>query len=176
MQAVPVATPPAVPAPKTKARPTRSRAPALPALDQLDKTHREMLVTLDRLGELLEHLADNGIDDVAREDARAIHAYFDRHARAHHLAEETQVFPMLLAQRDAEMEQLLRRLQQDHGWLEEDWLELGPQLDAIARGYSWYDLDTLRAALPLFKALYVEHIALEESIVYPAARRRAAQG
>lgn len=29
----------------------------------------------------------------------------------------------------------------------------------------------LRHALPIFEALYLEHIALEESVVYPAARR-----
>ena len=66
------------------------------------------------------------------------------------------------------------RLQQDHGWLEEDWLELEPQLEAVANGYSWYDIDTLRAALPIFEQLYRDHIALEESLIYPEARRRQA--
>jgi hemerythrin-like domain-containing protein len=64
------------------------------------------------------------------------------------------------------------RLQQDHGWLEEDWLELSPQLQAVAEGYSWYDLDTLRAGVPIFTELYRDHIALEESMIYPEARRR----
>ena len=31
----------------------------------------------------------------------------------------------------------------------------------------------LRAALPVFTTLYQEHIALEESLVYPAAKRHA---
>jgi hemerythrin-like domain-containing protein len=70
--------------------------------------------------------------------------------------------------------QAVQRLQQDHGWLEEDWLELEPQIDAIALGYDWYDLPTLRAALPIFTALYQEHIALEESMIYPEAKRRQA--
>jgi hemerythrin-like domain-containing protein len=70
------------------------------------------------------------------------------------------------------MIQHVRRLQQDHGWLEEDWRELSPQVEAIAKGYNWYDLAMLRLALPVFTALYKEHIALEESMVYPEARRR----
>ena len=67
----------------------------------------------------------------------------------------------------------VKRLQQDHGWIEEDWRELAPQIEAISAGYNWYDLPMLRAALPVFTALYQEHIALEESLIYPAARRQA---
>jgi hemerythrin-like domain-containing protein len=65
----------------------------------------------------------------------------------------------------------VRRLQQDHGWLEEDWLELQPQLRAVVEGYAWYDLEFLRAAVPVFTELYRDHIALEENIVYPESRR-----
>jgi hypothetical protein len=84
------------------------------------------------------------------------------------------VFPGLLASGDAELVQHVRRLQQDHGWLEEDWLELAPQLEAIGQGYNWYDLAMLRHALPVFTALYVDHIGLEESLIYPEAKRRQA--
>ena len=67
--------------------------------------------------------------------------------------------------------QHVRRLQQDHGWLEEDWLELGPQLDALAHGIGGVDIASLTAAAEVFCALYREHIALEETVVYPEARR-----
>ena len=67
--------------------------------------------------------------------------------------------------------QHVRRLQQGHGWLEEDWLQLAPQIEAIANGYNWYDLTMLRNALPVFTALYHEHIGLEESLIYPEAKR-----
>ena len=46
------------------------------------------------------------------------------------------------------------------------------QLQAVAEGYSWYDLDALRAGVPIFTELYRDHIALEESMIYPEARRR----
>lgn len=160
------------PATDRKPRAARTPAPPLPAFDVLDRTHREVLESLDRLGELLQHLDDNGADEVARERAQAVHAFFQTHARDHHLAEERHVFPTLLASGDAELVQHVQRLQQDHGWLEEDWLELAPQLEAIARGYNWYDLAMLRQALPVFRELYEDHIALEESLIYPEAKRR----
>jgi hypothetical protein len=71
--------------------------------------------------------------------------------------------------------QHVQRLQQGHGWLEEDWIELQPQLRAVAEGYDWYDPDCLRAAAPVFTELYLEHIALEENSVYPESRRRKAR-
>ena len=104
--------------------------------------------------------------------AKAICAFFDHHARQHHADEETLIFPALVRKGDKTLIQHVLRLQQDHGWLEEDWLELEPQLQAVAQGYSWYDLATLRHALPVFTALYHEHIALEESLIYPEAKRR----
>ena len=68
--------------------------------------------------------------------------------------------------------QHILRLQQDHGWLEEDWLELSAQIDAVAQGYSWYDIDALRQGTAVFTELYKDHIDLEESLIYPEARRQ----
>ncbi len=157
-----------------KNRPTRSPAPPLPAFEALDRTHAEVLEQLRRLETLLVHLEANGMDADAQRLAREISGFFNTHARQHHADEERVVFPGLLASGDAELVQHVRRLQQDHGWLEEDWLELAPQLEAIGQGYNWYDLAMLRHALPVFTALYVDHIGLEESLIYPEAKRRQA--
>lgn len=162
-----------VPAAPRAARPQRPPAPALPELDHLDRTHRQMLQTLEQLAQLVEHLDDHGVDATARSSARAICAFFAEHARRHHADEETLVFPLLIARQDPELTQHVLRLQQDHGWLEEDWLELAPQLQAVGEGYSWYEIDGLRHGVGVFTALYHEHIALEESMIYPAARREA---
>lgn len=155
-----------------KTRPARAAVPPMPLFETLDQTHRQMLQTLDELWQLLESLEAQGVDDRARTLARAICRFFDDTARAHHQAEEQLVFPSLLASGDAELVQHVQRLQQDHGWLEEDWRELSPQLQAVAEGQSWYDPDVLRSAIPIFTELYREHIALEEMIVYPASRAR----
>ena len=147
------------------------QAVAAVAFETLDRTHAQVLATLADLERLVEHLEAHGIDHQARADAAMICTFFSSTARDHHATEEQQVFPGLLREPDADLVQCVERLQQDHGWLEEDWIELEPQLQAVAHGYSWYDLDTLRHAVGVFATLYQEHIALEESVVYPAARR-----
>jgi len=55
-------------------------------------------------------------------------------------------------------------------------MELAPHLDAVASGQSWYDLDLLREGAAVFTALSHDHIALEESVIYPQARARLGSG
>lgn len=155
------------------ARPARPPVPALPDFNTLDSTHAAALQMLGAFERLLEQLGDGGLDEAASGSARTILAFFNGPGRDHHAQEERQVFPGLLNSGDAELVHHVKRLQQDHGWIEEDWRELAPQIEAISAGYNWYDLPMLRAALPVFTALYQEHIALEESLIYPAARRQA---
>jgi hemerythrin-like domain-containing protein len=160
--------------PVAAARPARPGRPAItqPAgFESLDATHREAVKMLRALEQLLPHVSDNGPDEAARTSAREIMAFFSGPARQHHADEEALVFPDLLGSSDEAMVQHVRRLQQDHGWLEEDWLQLSPHIEAIASGYNWYDLEMLRKAVPVFWELYREHIVLEEAIVYPAAKR-----
>jgi hemerythrin-like domain-containing protein len=158
--------------PPRSARPVRPVAPPLPPFAALDETHHRVMQTLEELTQLLEHLGASGHDAAARARAAEICRFFDGTARAHHEAEEKFVFPTLLGSGDAELVQHVQRLQQDHGWLEEDWLELQPQLQAVAEGYNWYDIDVLRTAIPIFAELYRDHIALEESVIYPESRKR----
>ena len=126
---------------------------------------------LIELRQLIDHLGEHGVDVPARQDARRICKFFAESARQHHADEESLIFPALVRQGDPAIIQHVLRLQQDHGWLEEDWLELAPQLQAVAEGYSWYELDGLRHAVEVFSSLYHEHIALEESLIYPEAKR-----
>lgn len=163
------ATPGIAPRP---ARHVRPQASELVEFDVLDSAHRAALQMLQSFQRLLEQLQGNGLDEAARTTAREILAFFSGPGRHHHEDEEKHVFPGLLTSGDEELVRHVRRLMQDHGWLEEDWRELSPQVQAIADGYNWYDLAMLTAALPVFIALYYDHIALEESLVYPAARRQ----
>lgn len=155
-------------------RPARPPVSPLPPFEALDRTHHRVLEVLKQFDRLLEHVDENGPDEVARASATEIMEFFAGHAKQHHADEEAHVFPPLLRSDDANLVQQVQRLQQDHGWLEEDWRELSPQIEAIAQGYNWYDLTMLRHALPVFTALYEEHIALEESLIYPAAKRQQA--
>lgn len=141
----------------------------------LDECHRQIAEHLDRLAALLNHLDRDGVDEHARGEARAIEAFFSETSQAHHRDEELKVFPSLLASGDEALVATIRLLQQDHGWIEEDWIELAPQLRAIASGYSWYDPAELRHGIEVFLELCREHILLEESVIYPQARALAEQ-
>jgi len=136
----------------------------------LDQCHRNSLQCLAHLAELVERVARNGADAKVRRLADDIVEHFSTVARRHHEDEERHVFPPLIAKGDPQTVQAVLRLQQDHNWIEEDWMEIRPQLDAIAAGQNWVDIDLLREQTEVFSALMRDHIALEESYVYPEAR------
>ncbi len=148
--------------------------PATPddGFDVLDVCHRQTIFTLGKLAALVSALKSRGPDAEARALAADIVRFFSTTSRDHHEDEERHVFPKLLASGKPELVQAVQTLQQDHGWLEEDWLELSPHLEAVAAGQSWYDHDLLREGVDVFIALSHEHIALEESLIYPEARMR----
>jgi hemerythrin-like domain-containing protein len=142
----------------------------------LDACHRQTLATLGKLSALVSGLDSAGPDAQARATAAEIVSYFSTVARQHHEDEERHVFPKMLSSSDPEIVQAVLRLQQDHHWLEQDWSELAPMLDAMAAGQTWYDLDTLREGVEVFVALSHDHVDLEESCIYPQARARLRAG
>lgn len=150
---------------------TTARAPVmLDGFEVLDACHRETVLRLGELAQLVASLDGGTPGPAAREAAAAIVAFFSTTAREHHLDEEQHVFPALLAGGNDEIVQAVQRLRQDHGWLEADWNEIEPQLDALASGQAWVDLDVLREGTEIFVALSRDHVALEESFIYPQAR------
>ena len=136
----------------------------------LDACHQEILVHLADLALLAERLAAQGVDDQCRVIAERIERFFSKTSRAHHAMEERQIFPALLRDGSDDVVHAVRSLQQDHGWIEENWIELSPQLAAIAAGQVEYDLAEFAHAAEMFGDLCREHIELEESMVYPIAR------
>jgi hemerythrin-like domain-containing protein len=161
------------------ARTRTSRKPLLPLstlqeFEALDRTHSEVLQHLRELDRLVQRMETEPESPANRMAARAACVFFTSAARQHHADEERIVFPPLLASRDADLVQNVERLQQDHGWLEEDWLEIEPLLETVASGAGAVDPVQLRDYLSVFGALYLEHISLEESLIYPEAKRRFA--
>ena len=155
----------------SESRDRRASGSATSAFTVLDECHRQTLVALDKLETIAERV-EAGVDASTRELAADVVRHFTTTARQHHEDEERHVFPKLLAGADAETEQNSLRLQQDHHWIEEDWWELEPHLDAIARGQNWYDAAFLRDGVTVFVALSRDHIELEETSLYPEARAR----
>ncbi len=139
--------------------------------DVLDSCHRQTVFALGKLAALVTRLARaHGADAEARQLAGEILEHFSKTVRDHHQDEERHLFPTMALSGDPEIVQAVLRLQQDHDWLEENWMELAPQIDAVACGQSWYDVDVLRECAEVFSALSLDHVALEESCIYPRAR------
>ena len=150
-----------------------STAPvATTVFEFLDGAHREIRQQLRQLHALVDAIENNGLNQATREQARRVLAYFNGEARQHHLDEEKHIFPALLGSQNADIVQAAEHLAQDHGWLEENWLQIAPSLEAATNGNLWFDTQELRHALEVFEALYLDHIVLEESIAYPAAKQR----
>lgn len=70
------------------------------------------------------------------------------------------MYPEIEALGDVELDAHLRRLRQDHDWVEQDWLDLSPHVRAVAQGCSAYRLALPQAALPVFEALVMDRVAL----------------
>src|SRR5512133_3369165 len=141
----------------------------------LDACHQQMQMHLAELAALVAQMDSSGVDAKAQRQAGAIETFFSSTARQHHAEEEKNVFPALLASGNADLVAAVQTLQQDHGWIEENWIELGPQLRAIALGNNWFDADESKHGAEVFVALCQEHTALEEALVYPEAQARLAQ-
>lgn len=114
--------------PATVVAPEQSTTPRgrpVQPFDVLDACHQQMVTALQRLQDLVAHLEENkGVDGKAQEMARAIFHFFMDTARQHHIDEEKHIFPAMLRSGDDDLIRHTLRLQQDHGWIEEDWLEL----------------------------------------------------
>lgn len=150
-----------------------SAAPvSIAVFEFLDSTHQEIQTQIKRLHALVDAIENEGLNQANRGQARLVLDYFNGEARQHHLDEEKHIFPPLLASQDAEIVQTTEHLIQDHGWLEENWIQIAPSLEAATGGNLWFDPMELRHALEVFEALYLDHIVLEESIAYPEAKKR----
>jgi hemerythrin-like domain-containing protein len=148
-------------------------AGALPVLDRLDATHEQMRYWLGELQSLVNHMEDRGWDTWARDHARSVIDFFSHTARQHHVDVDRQVFPLITGRGDDFIEISVDRLRQDQGWLEENWREVLAQLQPVAEGFGGYDIDMLRHASDVYAALLIEHLALEQGLVFPAARASA---
>jgi hemerythrin-like domain-containing protein len=150
-----------------------SAAPlSIAVFEFLDDTHREIQRHLVQLHALVDAIESSGLNQANRDKARRVLDYFNGEARQHHLDEEKHIFPALLASQDENIVQTTEHLIQDHGWLEENWIQIAPSLEAATLGNLWFDPAELRHALEVFEALYLDHIVLEESMAYPEARKR----
>ena len=140
--------------------------------EYLDAAHRDIEIQLQTLNALTSKLDGPGLTKAECDAAMTVLAFFRNEARHHHLDEEKHIFPTLLLSGEASVAATARHLTQDHGWLEQTWLEIDPGLEAAAMGNAWFDVAELRHAVSVFTALYHDHMSLEESVAYPMAHSR----
>jgi hemerythrin-like domain-containing protein len=140
--------------------------------EELDACHRQIHVHLADLAAMARQMESAGVDPKLQAQAGEIERFFSGTSRAHHAQEEQEVFPPLLVGSDPELVSAVHTLQQDHGWIEENWIELAPQLRAIASGNGWVDPAEFQHGVEVFIELSMGHIALEESLIYPEAKAR----
>lgn len=130
---------------------------------------RKQLVTLEKLG---PHLASKGADQEAQQAANAVIRYFEIAAPLHHEDEEHDLLPTLQTSVHGEdaalLAQLLPRILQQHEQMATLWQRLTPQLAAIAQGSS---SELAATAIEQFRALYQEHMQIEETQIAPMAAR-----
>ncbi|MDO8274965.1 MAG: hemerythrin domain-containing protein [Serpentinimonas sp.] len=140
--------------------------------DFLDDSHRQLQRHLVLLRAVVEACQAGHLDAAGRKQAHQVLDFFNGEARQHHLDEENHIFPVLAASSDEALAAAARRLRQDHGWLEENWLHIEPAVAAIGAGNQWFDSAELQHALEVLEALYLDHLLLEESLAYPEAQKR----
>jgi hypothetical protein len=145
-------------------------------LDVLDAFHREVLVQMHKLAALLEGSEGCSPTGGHRACATELMAFFSGPARQHNIDEERHVFAGLLESEDPGLRKLTERLHEEHAWVELYWLDVERQLKSLAAAAPDFDVDALRVATGSFLALYREHIALEESLLYPQAREHMDAG
>jgi hemerythrin-like domain-containing protein len=136
----------------------------------LDACHLQIQQHLEELQRMALHMETAGLSEADRKLAGEIEAFFSSTSREHHEQEEKVVFPPLLTSGNIELQDAVRTLQQDHGFIEENWIELGPQLRGIAEGNDWFDTAEFQHNVALFLELLNGHIALEESLIYPESK------
>ncbi len=142
----------------------------------MEDCHGQMQSHLTALEALVNGMESSPLDAEGQKRIGAIEAFFSRTARQHHALEERYFFPPLLAGDEPELIATVRGLQQDHGWIEENWLELSPQLSAVASGNNWFDLAELKHGVEVFAELCRLHLELEDTLVYPVTRARLESG
>lgn len=138
--------------------------------EMLSGCHERVERTLGLLARLVPYVHERGVDDVAANAASDILRYFDLAAPRHHEDEERHVFPEVLRGADEVLKAQVRRLQGDHRAMTEAWALLRLQLVVLTTKPEALDVAALSVASAKFSGLYDEHIRIENSIVFPAAR------
>ena len=149
---------------------------SVPGFDQpiavLKHCHDKIRKQLTTLQNLLGHLGQNGNTPEAQPAAKAVLQYFNKAAHLHHDDEEQDLMPMLQATATGEdaalLVTLVPEILADHQRMDQAWLSLRPELDAIAAGTG---VQLSAHGVRDYVAAYQAHMAKEEGQLAPMAKR-----
>ena len=149
---------------------------SVPGFDQpiavLKHCHDKIRKQLTTLQNLLGHLAQHGNTAEAQQAAKAVLQYFNKAAHLHHDDEEQDLMPMLQATATGDDATLLATLVPeilaDHQRMDQAWLTLRPELDAIAAGAG---TQLSAEGVAAYVAAYQAHMTKEEGQLAPMAKR-----
>ena len=141
-------------------------APHDPSLAGISKAHSDIIAHLFHLSGLGAQVP---LSKEARAQAEETMAFFRRTVLAHHQAEETRLFPLVLAKSEpgderAYLETLVTKLTAEHRQIEALWASLERMLTAVLNGSSDAAIDAHIQDLVLD---YGDHATEEESKFLP---------
>lgn len=128
-------------------------------LGLLRACHERVLKHCDILDNLAVHIANQGIDQEAKEAAAQVHRYFSTAAKHHHEDEEQELFPRL-ARQSLKLADLVHQLKKEHEALDALWHELSPLL---ARPAAINDIATFQSLAEQMADGYRRHVRRENS-------------
>jgi len=137
--------------------------------EMLQACHERVQRMLTLLQRVRAYAREHGCDDQVTSALTDVMRYFDNAAPQHHLDEELHVFPVVLRQKDADLTDMVRRLQEDHRQMETLWSQVRVLFTSVLespRGKPVFQIQD-NALLDAFSELYERHIAHEEGRIYP---------
>ncbi|MCC7679544.1 pyridoxamine 5'-phosphate oxidase [Janthinobacterium sp. FW305-128] len=149
---------------------------SVPGFDQpiavLKHCHDKIRKQLTTLQNLLAHLVQHGNTADAQQAAKAVLQYFNKAAHLHHDDEEQDLMPMLQTTATGDdaalLVTLVPEILADHQRMDQAWLTLRPELDAIAAGTG---VQLSAHGVRDYVAAYQAHMSKEEGQLAPMAKR-----
>jgi len=139
-------------------------------LEALKICHARIRVECGKLRVLSERVTGSDYADETRQSAAALMRYFDTAARFHHQDEEEDLLPRMMVAatmgRGSRLTRMVAEIATEHKEMDRLWTELRAALQEISAGER-LPLDPL--AVDRFVKLYLSHITVEESNVFPLA-------
>ena len=115
---------------------------------------------------IADHVKQQGSDQQARDAATAVIRYFDLAASLHHVDEDEDLYPALLALNDSALNAHIHRLTDEHTTLAGLWRAVRVWLKDIEGGMA----SSPPSELSEFAKQYPRHALDEENLVYPHAQ------